>query len=58
MHPPIFFQAADAGISCEFPRRLENTFLDEVRFDVFSHGNQEASNLTAALNGKARAENL
>ena len=30
IHPPIFFQAADAGMFCEFAGRLENAFLDEV----------------------------
>ena len=33
-------------------RRFENAFLDQVRLDVLGHGNQEASNLAAALNGK------
>jgi flavin-binding protein dodecin len=42
----------------EFPGWLENAFLDEVRLDVFGHGNQEASNLTAALNGKPVAVSL
>src|SRR5438270_11879153 len=29
------------------------TLFRSVRFDIFSHGNQEASDLVAALNGKA-----
>ena len=51
-------KASNAGVLRKCLRRFENAFLDKVRLDVFGHGNQEASNLAAALNGKAVAASL
>gem|GEM_PF-4543117 len=40
IHPPVLFETANAAALCKTLRRFENTFLDQVRFDVFGHGKE------------------
>jgi flavin-binding protein dodecin len=46
-------ETLDPGVFRKVLRRFENAVLDEMRFDVPSHGKGEASDLAARLNGKA-----
>jgi hypothetical protein len=46
-------EAFDARAFREILRRFEDPLLDQVRLDVIRHGKEEASDLTAPLNGKA-----
>jgi hypothetical protein len=40
---------------CKILRGLEDPLLDQVRLDVVRHGERQASDVTAALNGKRAA---
>src|SRR5437899_81072 len=37
VHPPILTETFNSRLSAEVPRRLENAFLDQMRFDVVVH---------------------
>ena len=37
VHPPVLTETFDSRLSAEVPRRLENAFLDQMRFDVVVH---------------------